>query len=249
MKTQLISCIAVAVIVSSLAPGRAGAQLGVGALGEIVNKKLDKAGEAVAAAGAKDGARRTTEDGKPVASSGRGGEVLTKTPAELEIGKDVLNSVSAGLAAEAAQKEIPAKRERCVANLANSSEMMLLIGSAKPELEKIAASTTLSEEAKKAELERVAAVVAAQKGDMEVTRCGPAVTPLEPLEYLELGALGGGFTPEQYLVLKQRVTPFCEALEAGKDRPDDPKLLYNDAEKLALRSRCRVLLPALRKVT
>src|SRR5687768_18585303 len=87
MKTQLISCIAVAVIVSSLAPGRAGAQLGVGALGEIVNKKLEKAGEAVAAAGAKDGAKPTTQDGKPVASSARGGEVLTKTPAELEIGK------------------------------------------------------------------------------------------------------------------------------------------------------------------
>jgi len=249
MKPQLGFCIVIALIMSALAPAPARAQLGAGRLGDIVNKKLDKSGEAIAAAGATDAQGKSGKpgDAKATGSAASSPEVVTQTVLRLEIGRDVLTNFSSAVTAEAVQRDIPAKRNRCATNLENSSEMMLLMGSAKPLLERVAAST-MPEEQKQAELARIASAVAGQKTEMEVTRCGVSVLPLDAMQYLAIGALGGGFTPEQYLILKQRVAPFCEALETGADAPADPKLVYAELEKSALRSRCRVLLPTLRKV-
>lgn len=249
MKPQLGCCIAIALVVSVLAPTPARAQLGAGRLGEIVNKKLDKSGEAIAAAGKTDAQGKSGKSGeaKVAGSAASSPEVVTQTVLRLELGRDVLTSFSSAITAEAVQRDIPAKRDRCATNLGNSSEMMLLMGSARSLLERVAVST-MPQEQKNAELARIASAVAAEKTEMEVTRCGASVLPLDAAQYLAIGALGGGFTPEQYLILKQRVVPFCEALEIGLDAPADPKLVYTEVEKSALRSRCRVLLPTLRKV-
>ena len=72
--------------------------------------------------------------------------------------------------------------------------------------------------------------------------------PLTRLEYDEVGAAAGGFTPRQYFVLKARIRPFCEAVAAGQAPSDNLILSYMPLEGAAIRPRCSVLLPALKLV-
>ena len=73
-----------------------------------------------------------------------------------------------------------------------------------------------------------------------------AGTPLTPLQYDELAAVAGGFTPRQYFVLKARVRPFCEAIAAGQPPSDNLVLSYMLSEAAAMRPRCATLLPNLK---
>jgi hypothetical protein len=69
--------------------------------------------------------------------------------------------------------------------------------------------------------------------------------PLKRLQYEELVAPVGGFTPRQYWVLKERVRPFCEAIAANLPPSDNLTLSYMPSEAAAIRPRCAELLPAL----
>jgi hypothetical protein len=71
---------------------------------------------------------------------------------------------------------------------------------------------------------------------------------LTRVQYDEVGAAVGGFTPRQYFVLKARVRPFCEALASGQAPSDNLILSYMPSEAAAMRPRCSVLLPALTAV-
>ena len=73
-----------------------------------------------------------------------------------------------------------------------------------------------------------------------------AGTPLTQLQYDEVGATAGGFTPRQYFVLKARVRPFCEAIGAGQAPSDNLVLAYMPSEAAAIRPRCAALLPNLK---
>ncbi len=73
-----------------------------------------------------------------------------------------------------------------------------------------------------------------------------AGTALTPLQYDEVGAAAGGFTPRQYFVLKARVRPFCEAIAAGQQPSDNLVLSYMASEAVAMRPRCPALLPNLK---
>src|SRR5688572_21803601 len=133
MTTQISARIGV-LLVLAFAPVPAFAQISaaVGSLGEAVNKKLDQAGAAVDAAGKGGGKGAGKEATASVTAGGkdRGGvsiNVVTKQDVVLEIGLDVLGSFSAGLAAEAEQRDLPAKRGRCVANLATGHQMTTLM--------------------------------------------------------------------------------------------------------------------------
>ena len=71
-------------------------------------------------------------------------------------------------------------------------------------------------------------------------------TTLTALQYDEVGAAAGGFTPRQYFVLKARVRPFCEAVAAGQAPSDNLVLSYMPSEAAAIRPRCATLLPNLK---
>jgi hypothetical protein len=73
-----------------------------------------------------------------------------------------------------------------------------------------------------------------------------AGTPLTRLQYDEVGATAGGFTPRQYFVLKARVRPFCEAIAAGQPPSDNLVLAYMPSEAAAMRPRCPTILPTLK---
>jgi len=62
------------------------------------------------------------------------------------------------------------------------------------------------------------------------------------------GAEAGAFTRPQYAMLKERVTPFCEAVGKGLDRPDDYRLAYMPTEMAAIKPRCPALMSALQKL-
>ncbi len=81
----------------------------------------------------------------------------------------------------------------------------------------------------------------------ETARRGSGV-PLTRLQYDEVGAAAGGFTPRQYFVLKARVRAFCEAVAAGQAPSDNLILSYMPSEGAAIRPRCSTLLPALKLV-
>ena len=71
-------------------------------------------------------------------------------------------------------------------------------------------------------------------------------TVLTALQYDEVGAAAGGFTPRQYFVLKARVRPFCEAIAAGQPPSDNLVLSYMASEAATMRPRCATLLPNLK---
>lgn len=67
-------------------------------------------------------------------------------------------------------------------------------------------------------------------------------------KYHAAGAESAQMTPRQYFVFGKRVTPFCEALARGAERPDDGRLGYMPSEVDALRSRCKSVLPAIEEL-
>jgi hypothetical protein len=79
----------------------------------------------------------------------------------------------------------------------------------------------------------------------ELARRGEG-TALTKLQYDEVGATAGGFTPRQYFVLKARVRPFCEAIAAGQAPSDNLVLSYMPSEAAAMRPRCSAILPTLK---
>lgn len=236
MKMHSIIAISAAVLLGTLLPEPASAQLGTGPLAEIVKKKLDKSGEAVSAAGAGEPGASAREivpkPGSIQASASPRFEPVATTELNVTIGNEVLASLSAGLATELSARDRPARRERCLANLENTSEMMLLLAP-DPRLPVFMKNPS---------------VVEAKKTEIELKRCGPAIASLTEAEYQRIGATGRGFTPEQYVALKLRVSTFCQALEGGLESPAASSLVYRDDEKSALRSRCHILLPHLKKV-
>ena len=246
---------AIVMVFAALAPIPAAAQLGeaVSGMGDAVKKKMDDNNKAVVATGqgaSKAPAKQNGTPGPAKVSPGKNKtpglpESLTKQEVVLEIGLDVLNSFSAALAAEAADRGAPAKRDRCVANVAAGHEMTTLMNSRAAELEKLAKSAAPEDQKV---LAAIASELATRKADLEVSRCGAVVEVRTTEEYAAIGALGGGFTPEQYASLKERVAPFCEANEAGAVVVDNPKITYSESEKIAMKSRCRTLLPNLMKV-
>jgi len=72
------------------------------------------------------------------------------------------------------------------------------------------------------------------------------VASLTRMQYDELGAKAGQFTPRQYFVLKARVRPFCEAIAAGQAPSDNLTLSYMPSEATTIRPRCATLLPLLK---
>lgn len=252
MKAQVSFRIGMVMAFAALAPIPATAQLGaaVAGMGDAVKKKMDDNNKAVVATGqgaptaaGKQGAPAKANAGK---SKTPGlAESLTKQEVVLEIGLDVLNSFSAALAAEAADREVPAKRSRCLSNLASGHEMTTLMNSRAVEMDKLAKSALPEDQTA---LAAIASALAARKADLEVSRCGPVVELRTAEEYAAIGALGGGLTPEQYASLKERVAPYCEAHDVGAVVVDNPKVVYSESEKIAMNSRCRTLLPNLMKV-
>lgn len=68
---------------------------------------------------------------------------------------------------------------------------------------------------------------------------------LTAARYDQAGATAGQFTARQYFVLKQRVTPFCQAVSKGAERPADTRLAYMPSEAIAITPNCRSLYPLL----
>ena len=247
MTAQVSFRIGMVMAFAALAPIPATAQLGaaVAGMGDAVKKKMEENNAAVAAVGqgSPTAAGTKANAGKP--KSAGLAESLTKQEVVLEIGLDVLNSFSAALAAEAADREAPAKRGRCVSNLGAGNEMAALMNSRAAELDKLSKSTDPEDQKL---MTAIASELASRKTALEESRCGPVVEVRKPEEYFAIGALGGGFTPEQYMSLRERVTPYCEANAVGSEVVDNPKLVYSDSEKIAMKARCRTLLPNLRKI-
>lgn len=198
--------------ISLVTPERAAAQ--VGALGEIIKEKLDKSAETVAAAG------QSGESGKPpatqVRTQSRAGGAASETinPVVLPISIDILDRLAAGLAAEAAERDKPAKRERCIARAS--------------------------------QIHSIASLPPAEGAHALIQRCGPLIIVTDPAHYAEVGALGGGFSPEQYASLKQRVAPWCESSGSGSEPAAGS--LFAETERMALKARCRILLPSFHKI-
>lgn len=207
MTSRFLFVSGLALSVSLIGPGNADAQ--VGALGEIVKEKLDKSAEAVAAAG------QTGDSGKAPAKVIRGqpeaGGAATATVivTVLPISVDILDRLAAGLAAEATERDKPAKRERCIARAS--------------------------------QIHSIASLPPSEGAHALIQRCGPVIIAADSAYYSGVGSLGGGFTREQYASLKYRVGRHCEASSSGAE--------FSEAERLALKARCRVLLPYFQKIS
>ena len=212
MTSRFFFVSALALSAGLFGPRPAAAQ--VGALGEIVKEKLDKSAEAVAAAGQKG------DSGKAVAKvirgqSESGAATSTIIVTVLPVSVDVLDRLSAGLAAEATERDKPAKRERCIARAS--------------------------------QIHSIASLPPAEGAHELIQRCGPVIIARDSTYYSGVGALGGGFTPEQYASLKQRVAPYCLAISSGAEPPGGSS--FSEAERLALKARCRLLVPSFQRVS
>jgi hypothetical protein len=83
----------------------------------------------------------------------------------------------------------------------------------------------------------------------EVASRGDQKTAVSVAKSQTSGAEVGGFTPRQYLVLKARVRPFCDAIGAGQPPPNTLQLSYMPTEVTAIKSRCPDILPLLSGVS
>ncbi len=195
------------------APERSSAQ--VGALGEIVKEKLDKGAEAVAAAGqqSENGkAASKVVGGQPATGSGAATTIIVTV---LPISVDILDRLAAALAAEATERDKPAKRARCIARAA--------------------------------QIPSIASLPPAEGAHELIERCGPVIVVADSAYYSGVGSLGGGFTPEQYASLKQRVAPYCEASDSAGEQAGASN--FSDTERIALKARCRLLLPSFQRIS
>lgn len=82
----------------------------------------------------------------------------------------------------------------------------------------------------------------------EKTRREEPGKPMTAAKYNAAGAEAAQMTPRQYFVFGKRVTPFCEALARGAERPEDGRLGYMPSEADVLKSRCESLLPAIQEL-
>lgn len=82
----------------------------------------------------------------------------------------------------------------------------------------------------------------------EVAKRGERQNQLTRASYDAIGAKAGAFTPRQYLVLKARVLPFCEAVTAGQPYPNDLRFSYMPTEAAAISPHCIALLPELKGI-
>jgi hypothetical protein len=125
---------------------------------------------------------------------------------------------------------------------------MNVMAASGPELEKISNSNA-SDDKKMAEMQRVSAGIKARQDSFEVKKCGPEVEAMTDVQYEGIGAEAAGFTQPQYGMLKERITPYCQAIAKGGSAPADARLVYTDEEMQAIKPKCSVLLVAIKKTS
>jgi len=170
-----------------------------------------------------------------------------KAPTQLEITSDMVTKFTTGLNAEVKLRQSIVKHNACTNDWANSPEAMALLTQFGPAMEKIS-NSSMSDNQKAAELNRVSAEMEAKKAASELKRCGPVIEVKEDNAIEGVGAAAAGFTQPQYSIMKERIAPFCIALAKGSDQPANSRLILTDAEKTALKPRCSALLVSLKKV-
>ena len=170
-----------------------------------------------------------------------------KAPTQLEITSEMVTKFTTGLNAEVALRQSIVKHDACTNDWSNSADAMTLLTQFGPAMEKIT-NSSMSDNQKMAELNRVSAEMEAKKVASELKRCGPEIQVKEDTSIEGVGAAAAGLTQPQYSIMKERIAPFCMALVKGSDQPANSRLILTDAEKTVLKPRCSALLVSLKKV-
>ena len=168
-------------------------------------------------------------------------------PVAVTIDDDVLTRFGKSLDLEISRRSIVVKRAACVDKVASSQEAMDLVMWISGEQDKIQDSKQ-SDEKKQDAVKQLVTDMERKKEELEVKKCGAAVPESTIPAHEKVAAEAGGFSHPQYAGLKERILPYCNARAKGSDTPSNAKLVYTEAEMIAMRPRCTALLATLKKL-
>lgn len=170
---------------------------------------------------------------------------VTPPAAQLAITTTVLDRLTKSLNTENGNRSAYVKRQNCSESAIQSPDYMTFVMSPAGGMKKI--PDNLTDAQKMAALTQMGEVMQQKQLEFLVRKCGPVVEELEGPELASAAATSGGFSVDEYALLKERVASYCEAVARGSDTPSDTRLIFAADEMATMKPRCTALLASLKR--